>query len=410
MKKQNRFLRLFLQIFSGSWLEQIFFFVLLAVVSAGLHSFSLQYVHGLSLTGLSNQITWGLYIGHFLLAEAAATTVVVLYVIAFLFSRRIPVKVLLWAHGLAVFATIGAILFVFADLGRPERFLHMLPPFGILSLDSPMSADVILLNSYIFLNLLFLLPWFLQVCGLKPAFLPEVSGASGYGSGIFYRIISFLICLNGLLIHFAAAFLFSGFGGRPAWNNGFLPLQSITAGFLAGAAFLCLISLLLSWNKPGGYRIVLAPDTVKFMLICLFIFLCLQAGEYFSVFHAQTYDSLPVRLLWGGVGQSGFMHKFSLSCLCLAFLLLLGARNGKSGRQLLIMSAILTLCGVFVKKGTMFVVSGFRPTPLGEIVSYQPSLGEYFVSSGIWALIILLFMLFYRLVSGAGGMGKKGDF
>ena len=46
------------------------------------------------------------------------------------------------------------LLFVTVDLGHPDRFHHMIPPFGIFNFPGSMlSWDVIVLNGYLLLNL-----------------------------------------------------------------------------------------------------------------------------------------------------------------------------------------------------------------------------------------------------------------
>ena len=60
-------------------------------------------------------------------------------------------------------------------------------------------------------------------------------------------------------------------------------------------------------------------------------------------------------------------------------------------RSLLNAACALSFVGIWVEKGMGLIVTGFVPTPLGNIVEYLPSTNELLVSLGIWAFGILLF-------------------
>jgi len=43
------------------------------------------------------------------------------------------------------------------------------------------------------------------------------------------------------------------------------------------------------------------------------------------------------------------------------------------------------------------VVTGFIPTPLGEVVSYWPTLPEFFIALAIWSIGFFLITVFYKI-------------
>ena len=51
----------------------------------------------------------------------------------------------------------------------------------------------------------------------------------------------------------------------------------------------------------------------------------------------------------------------------------------------------MTFIGVWIEKGMGLVVPGFIPSPLHEIVEYQPSMTEWRVTAGIWAFGLLVY-------------------
>ena len=46
----------------------------------------------------------------------------------------------------------------------------------------------------------------------------------------------------------------------------------------------------------------------------------------------------------------------------------------------------MMFCGVWIEKGMGLIIPGFIPLTLGEIVEYSPSLAEWQVTAGVWAV------------------------
>ena len=61
------------------------------------------------------------------------------------------------------------------------------------------------------------------------------------------------------------------------------------------------------------------------------------------------------------------------------------------------LTCILCIVGIWIEKGMGMVIPGFVPTPLGEIMEYQPSANETMVSFGIWAFGLLCYTIFLRM-------------
>src|SRR6185436_19130199 len=105
---------------------------LFAVCLLGLNAYAKQFVHGLVVTGMTDQVSWGVYIANFTYLVGIAAAAVMLVIPAYVFHRDDVKHVVLMGEGIAVAAVIMSILFVVADLGRPERIWHMIPLLGRL--------------------------------------------------------------------------------------------------------------------------------------------------------------------------------------------------------------------------------------------------------------------------------------
>jgi len=71
-------------------------------------------------------------------------------------------------------------------------------------------------------------------------------------------------------------------------------------------------------------------------------------------------------------------------------------------------ACILGFVGIWIEKGMGLVVTGFIPTPLGEIFEYTPTMLELGVSIGIYALGAFIFTILAKVAIAVelGRMGK----
>jgi len=81
------------------------------------------------------------------------------------------------------------------------------------------------------------------------------------------------------------------------------------------------------------------------------------------------------------------------------FLIFISLRNIRS-IKLLNIGCVLIFIAVWIEKGHAFITPGFIPGVLGEIHEYSPTFVEMIVSLGVFALGMLLFTIFSKLVIG----------
>ena len=100
---------------------------LLILVSAGILGYAWQIKNGLVVTGMTSYVSWGLYIGNFTFLVGVAAAAVLLIIPAYLYDFGPIKEVVIVAEALAVSAILMVLMFVTADLGRPDRFWHLIP-------------------------------------------------------------------------------------------------------------------------------------------------------------------------------------------------------------------------------------------------------------------------------------------
>lgn len=228
----------------GDWRYYLWTGLLFAVSLLGLNAYAKQLVHGLAVTGMSDQVSWGVYIANFTflggIAAAAATLVIPVYI----YKNEEMKDIVILGELLSVAAMIMCLLFVTVDLGRPERFWHLVPWIGKLNFpNSMLSWDVIVLNGYLALNV--------YICGYM-----LYSRYQGKPPAKWFLIpFVFVSIVWAVAVLAVEAFLYLGLGGRPFWNSAIMGPRFIAASFTAGPALIILALQTIrrvTATKPAG--------------------------------------------------------------------------------------------------------------------------------------------------------------
>jgi len=364
------------------WLWMLF---LLVVAAAGFLSYLRQWDIGLGVTGLSRNISWGLYIANFTFFVGVAASAVMVVLPYYLHDTKAFGKITVLGEFLAVGAVIMSVLFVFVDLGQPSRVLN------VLLYPSPSSLlfwDMIVLNGYLVLNLL--VGW---------ASLDAEHKAEPPASWV--KPLVLLSIPWAISIHTVTAFIYSGLGARPFWLTALLAPRFLSSAFASGPALLIMMALILKKGTKfdaGKEAIQKVAQIVTYgLLVTLFFFLV----ETFTVFYSAlpAHEEHFVYLLFGLAGKSDLVPWMwgSLMLTVLALVLLINPATRRN-EPLLFLACIATFVSIWIDKGLGLIVPGFSPSPLGEITLYAPTAPEILITAGVWALGFLVISVLYKLV------------
>lgn len=357
----------------------------LAVVFAiGVVAYTGQLRDGLVVTGMSDQVSWGFYIANFAFLVGIAAAAVLLVIPAYIFKRDDVKSVVLLGECLAVAAVVCAMLFVTVDLGRPDRFWHLIPFIGRFNWPTSMLAwDVVVLTGYLALNLgLAGYVLFCHYTGRKPvlkAYFPIVVLA------MFWAVS----------IHTVTAFLFAANPSRPFWHTALLGPRFIASAFASGPALIILALLAIRRYTDYPIRQSVIDLLALVMTVSLQISLFFVGAELFTDFYNETAHSASIRYLFFGLDGLSSLQPWIWAALAmnLTALVILMVHPLRRAPSTLNLACVLVFVGVWIEKGMGLVVPGFIPTPLGEVFEYSPTLRELLVSVGIWALGALVFTL-----------------
>jgi molybdopterin-containing oxidoreductase family membrane subunit len=300
---------------------------------------------------------------------------------AYVYRKGFMHEVVIFGELMAIAVIVMCLLFVTVDLGHPERFHHMIPPFGIFNWPgSILSWDVIVLNGYLLLNL--------HICG----YLLYVKYQGRSPTRKFYIPFVFLAIAWAISIHTVTAFLYVGLAGRGYWHNPIVAPRFLASAFAAGPALLILTFQII--RRVTRYWIGDEPiDLLRLiMTVAMLINVFLLGCEVFTEFYAPTAHTSAARYLYFGLhGHTGLVPwiwtAMALDFVGLALLVTpLSRRIGW-----LNLACATCFVGIWIEKGMGLIIPGFVPSPLGQVVEYLPSLNETLVCLGIWAFGILLY-------------------
>ena len=152
MREYVRFLwRCFRISFVGDWRYLLWMLILSCLVLLGVNAYAKQLVEGLITTGMTDQVSWGLYIANFTYLVGIAAAAAMLVIPVYVYRNRELHDLVIFGELLAVAAILMCLLFVVVDMGRPDRAMHMLRRFNFPI--SMLTWDVIALSGYLLLNL-----------------------------------------------------------------------------------------------------------------------------------------------------------------------------------------------------------------------------------------------------------------
>jgi len=361
--------------------------VLLTVIAVGFLAYLRQLDLGLSVTGLSRDVSWGLYIANFTFFVGVAASAVMLVIPYYLHNEKAFRKIIILGEFLAVAAVVVCITFIVVDLGQPSRV------FNLFLYPSPTSIlfwDTVVLSGYLVLNII--IGWVTLDADSKE--LPPPA---------WTRPVIILSIPWAISIHTVTAFIYAGLAARPFWMTALLAPRFLASAFASGPALLILLALLLKkWGgfDPGSGSIDKVARIVVYGIIATVFFLLL---EIFTVFYSQEPEAMAhfQYLFFGLDGHYGLVPwMWTAVALATAAIILLLLPATRKNTATLVPACAAVIVSVWIDKGLGLIVPGFIPNPLGEVFEYVPTINEALIVLGVWAMGGLILTLLYKIVLG----------
>jgi molybdopterin-containing oxidoreductase family membrane subunit len=362
----------------------VWIFFLLGLISVGFLAYLYQFKNGLGVTGMSRDVSWGLYIGQFTFLVGVAASGVMVVLPYYLHDYKKFGRLTILGEFLAIAAVIMCMLFIFVDLGQPLRVLNVIlhPTFN-----SVMFYDMIVLSGYLFLNLL--IGWTVLGAERKEVAPPK-----------WVKPLIILSIAWAPSIHTVTAFLYAGIPGRHFWLTAILAARFLASAFAGGPALLIILALIVrKYTKfdPGKEAI---QSLGKIVTYCMLINVFFLGLELFTAFYSQIPGHM-YSFIYLYAGLHGYSQLVPImwvsSILAAVAVFMLVFPQIRKNESLLAIACIATFFSLWIDKGFGLVVGGFVPNPFERITEYWPTIPEALITLAVWAIGFLVLTILYKI-------------
>lgn len=386
------------KLFHASTSYYIWLLFLLCVICACGIVYLDQLFNGLGITGMSRNVSWGLYISQFTYFVGVAASAVMLVLPAYFHHYTKFKRMIIFGEFMAVAAVIMCALFIVVDLGQPQRMMNvMLYPTP----NSVMFYDMIVLIGYLLLNII--IGWVTLEAELRDALPPK-----------WVKVLIYISIIWAFSIHTVTAFLYAGVPGRHYWLTAIMAARFLASAFCSGPAILLLLLFIirkLTSFDPGKEAIRTLSIIITYaMCINVFFYLC----ELFTAYYSNIPGHMePITYLFTGhdghmAWVSYWMWAFAL--MAVASLTILVVPEWRNSR-LLPFALIMLVIASWIDKGLGLLVGGFTPNMFEAITPYMPTFKECMVALGVYAVGALVLSLLWKIALSvkkiAGHFGEE---
>ncbi len=335
--------------------KKIGFLVTGLLMLAGLAAWGLQLKEGLVLTHMRNSYSWGLYVATLAFFVGNAAGGLVLSSMIYLFGVT-SLKPFARIGALCAFANVTAAMFaILPDIGQPVRLYNMLLHPNLVS---PLVWDVIVLNLYAGLSLLYLYLLMLpDLRGPLARIAIKVDDPAAFSEKWAKRLAPYML-VAAVGIHVITAWIFATQGARDWWNSAVMAPDFVAAALASGTAvvlIVCVLTYGIKEQYTAAYRalatfIAVAFFThIFFMYNDFFIHAWYGSTEALDVLAITFKDYLPA-------------HVFEVLAPLAGVILLLNGKVRKSGAAM-VSACILLVAGIFVHR-FLLMPGAFDRVPL----------------------------------------------
>jgi Ni/Fe-hydrogenase subunit HybB-like protein len=360
------------------------YYVLLAIaglfILAGLYAVHMMESHGHIITGMNNQIVWGMPHVFAIFLIVAASGVLNVASIGSVFGKAIYKARAPLASLLSIAMLAGGLTVLMLDLGRPDRVIVAATNFNLTSV---FAWNVVLYSGMFSLVIIYL--WTMMERRMNP--WNKAAGLAVFA----WRFI--LTTGTGLIFAFLTA--------RQAYGSAILPPMFIVLSFAWGlAVFHVVQTVIYAWNEKTLDADILRR---KKNLLGVFIIGSLymvavyhMTNLYFA--HKSAFENFILRD--GGVFPNlfwwGYIVIGNLLPLLLIYVPGLGKAKCVMAASTLVVLGALSLLYVFIIGGQAFpldIFPGFEVKSSfgdGQISSYHPSIYEFLLGIGGLAIAFVI--------------------
>ena len=371
--------------------------ILGALVVAGVAAWIYQLANGLGVTGMSNGVSWGLYIACFMFFVGLSAGGLIVASSASVFHIAEYKKVALPAIICSTVCICCAGMFVLIDMGGIQRVWRILVwP----NPTSPLVWDVCVISCYLIINIVYLV----FMCSKKPGAADKVSIVSRFALPI------------AILVHSVTAWIF-GLQVSKEWYTAIMAPIFVASAMDSGLALLLLA--LMGLNKSGVFKVEnkLISSLAGLLAVCIAVDAFFIGCECLTMAYPGAKGAEALSVMAGGITAPFFWIEI-IGGLLIPFLLMVFAKN-RANMKLVGLACVLVVAGVFCKRiwllftsfyefniaGAPGVISGSSAARgasgvdvFAMLGTYAPTWVEVAVVVGVVSLGALAFIVMSRML------------
>jgi molybdopterin-containing oxidoreductase family membrane subunit len=370
--------------------------ILAIVWIAGLAAWIYQVANGLAVTGMRDNVMWGLYIVCFMFFVGLSAGGLIVASAGRIFGVERFKPIVRLAVLEATVAILIAAVFILPDLGHPERLLNLVLHANILS---PMIWDVTVIVVYLILSLTYVWLYSRRDLARRGSRLAlgtkdDSTEARARDDRLTGRL-AWVALPAAVLVHSITAWIFGLQVSRGLWYTAIMAPLFVTSALVSGLALVILLAL--GVRRTG--RVRFDDDLATFLGGMLAVFITVQAFFLFCELLAGYYPGVPtdaVRELVSGRYAPLAVVELVVG-LAIPFGLLV-VRRWRARPAIVATAAVLALGGIFIHRLNV-ILAGLSAAPIpnapGTPIGTLPDAGASFqtVSAYVPTPIELLIVL-----------------
>jgi molybdopterin-containing oxidoreductase family membrane subunit len=380
--------------------------ILGALVLLGLYAYITQYRNGLTVTGLSRQIFWGVYITNFVffigISHAGTFISAVLRVLKAEWRRPISRASELTTVFILLFG-VGSVLI---DLGRPDRMLYAI---RYAHFRSPLLWDICSITTYLTVS---------SIC-LYLALIPDIALLRDLGGRRewFYRILSLgwtgterqhrrlekainfmsiLVIPVMITVHTVVSFVFA-MTIQPLWHSAIFGPYFVVGAIFSGVASVIVVMAVLrkAYHLENYIKPIHFNNIGIFLMAMTLLWFYFTFAEYITIVYGN--EPIHMDIFWSKIsGKFAPLFWFHFVLCFIIPLPILAVKKIRTIRNTVVASISIVL-GMWLERFVIIVPTLTRQRLPVEHAIYVPTWVEWSIFVGCISLFMLLYVLFTKI-------------
>jgi Ni/Fe-hydrogenase subunit HybB-like protein len=394
---------------------QLWTLFLAAVILNGLVSYYFQLRSGLSVTGMSNYVSWGIYISNFVFFVAISLVGSLISAILKLSNAKWRIPLTRIAEIIAVANIMFAGLIIIVDMGRPDRILNL---FLHGRIQSPIVWDVIVVTTYLTISILLLyIPLLPDLALLRDKMknipkwqhqLYKILSLGWSGTKEQYKILhksvnglAVIIIPVALGIHTVTSWLFAS-TLRGGWNSTNFGPYFVAGAFVVGAAG--VIALMYVARKSYSLEKYITDDIFdkmgKLLVMLSLVYTYFTINEYLTpAFKMMEDDSSLIQDLFIGQFAPMFWGVQVFGVIIPVVVMLF--KKGRKPFPLFIV-ALMVIVGAWFKRYLIVIPTLFHPYLPAIHQNGVPATIQYVPTWHEWSITLASFVSMWEIAEEEG--------